>query len=285
MFKSLRAMLASFRTTTMPATRQNPRRFAPQVEALHDRVTPTVYVSGGDLYIDGTPGPDVVSVVNTGSSYAVSELRTDAYLPRTRVTNIPVASVTGEVVFHGFDGNDSFANSTALRGVIYGGNGNDTLTGGSDKDWIFGDAGNDSLDGGLGADTMYGGDGNDQISAGGGVDDNYLSGGDGNDHLYGSDGNDHLVGDAGADFLAGNAGFDWLEGGTGRDSLYGGAGSDELDGGVGDGEYDYLHGGSGSDRFHLDPVKVGGFLWWFDLIDNRDTPADFNPTEDGIIRR
>ncbi|MBK8577979.1 MAG: hypothetical protein IPN78_06845, partial [Candidatus Accumulibacter sp.] len=37
---------------------------------------------------------------------------------------------------------------------MYGGNGNDTLTGGDGNDWLYGVTGNDTLDGGAGADYL-----------------------------------------------------------------------------------------------------------------------------------
>jgi Ca2+-binding RTX toxin-like protein len=84
---------------------------------------------------------------------------------------------------------------------IWGYDGNDTLTGGSN---------NDTLNGGNGNDILYGGDGND-----------YLFGDDGNDILYGGDGSDYLKGGDGADILSTGP-----LSGSQSDTLYGGAGAD-----------------------------------------------------------
>ena len=80
---------------------------------------------------------------------------------------------------------------------IWGGSGNDRLTGNnaenqllasSGNDTLDGGAGNDNLDGGFGDDTLTGGAGNDDLN--GSFDDDTLDGGEGNDTLTGSNGND-----------------------------------------------------------------------------------------------
>ncbi len=97
----------------------------------------------------------------------------------------------------------TLASATSIE-HIFGGSGNDTLTGnslnntlnGNDGDDVLsGGDGNDTLNGGAGADTLDGGDGNDALNGGAGAD--ALDGGDGNDKLYGESGNDTLVGGAG----------------------------------------------------------------------------------------
>ncbi len=89
---------------------------------------------------------------------------------------------------------------------IYGGSGNDTLTGTSSGDFIHGWKGNDRINGGAGDDLLVGGDGDD-----------ILNGEAGNDSLYGGDGNDQLYGGAGSNYF---------EGGRGNDSLYGSTSND-----------------------------------------------------------
>lgn len=291
MFQTLKSWLTSTHTTQAVA-RPNPRRFAPQVEAMPDRITPSVSIhADGHLVIGGTSFDDLVTVVNNGSFYRVTE-DNNIYLSQPTVTDVPIASVTGHIAFYGFDGDDSFANGTAERTYAYGGNGDDLLRGGSERDYLYGQAGADKLMGHGGSDNLYGGTGNDRLYSAGDrhfdlpdTSHNTLDGGDGNDSLFGSEGNDTLRGRNGDDHLFGRGGADNLQGEAGRDSLYGDAGNDHLNGGVDDGEYDYLRGGSGRDEFMFDPVQVGAFLWWFDrLYDNRDTPVDFNPAEDTIVR-
>ncbi len=85
---------------------------------------------------------------------------------------------------------------------------------------IWGGAGNDNITGGGGAETIYGGDGDD-----------YITGGGGNDTIYGGNGSDVIEGGTGVDAVYGEAGDDsfiWNSG-DGQDStISGGAGSNSL---------------------------------------------------------
>ncbi|MEM1275551.1 MAG: calcium-binding protein [Pseudomonadota bacterium] len=118
----------------------------------------------------------------------------------------------------------------------------DRLYGGAGDDDISGSAGHDMLDGGLGNDTLNGGSGNDLLYGGDGVDD--MAGGSGNDILYGGSADDLMTGNSGEDVLSGGLGNDQLSGSSGDDTLDGGTGDDTLDGGSGD---DALQGGTGAD--------------------------------------
>lgn len=165
---------------------------------------------------------------------------------------------------------------------LFGGNGDDTLTG-NDKslnsnpadtdlgaNFIDGGAGNDLISGGTGADSLVGGTGNDTLNGNddnddldGGAGTDVLNGGAGNDVLRGGADSDALNGDAGSDRLSGDAGDDALSGGDGGDTLEGGAGADVLYGGNGS---DLLSGGAGADTFQF---RLGDSGW--------DTVTDFNP--------
>jgi uncharacterized repeat protein (TIGR02059 family) len=132
-----------------------------------------------------------------------------------------------------------------------GGNGSDTLKGGSSADELEGGKGADALNGGAGDDDLEGGEGTDTLKGGNGDDE--LDGGEGADNLIGGRGDDLVDGGDGADSLKGGKGGDTLEGGEGADTMKGGGGDDlilgqgqgdELIGGGGD---DTLDGGSGSD--------------------------------------
>lgn len=151
-------------------------------------------------------------------------------------------AASGFDVIEGGRGNDTlfFSGPTAL-GNLYGGDGNDQLTGGILNDYLEGGAGTDGLSGFAGDDKLYGGDSADR-----------LNGDDGNDTLYGGDGDDGglinitvgrnlavsvapgLFGGAGNDFLDGGNGNDRLDGEDGNDMLVGGTGNDTLNGGPGD---------------------------------------------------
>ncbi|WP_052081122.1 calcium-binding protein [Pseudomonas sp. ML96] len=155
--------------------------------------------------------------------------------------------------------------SAALVSQVIGGDGGDSLSGGTDLSLLFGRGGDDSLLlqaagyawGGLGADVLrgsngadwlYGGYDNDVISGGGG--DDQLHGEGGADRISGGSGNDVIYGDSiwqpgGDDRLSGNAGDDRLFGGWGDDILRGGEGADYLDGGEGNDTADYSEASSG----------------------------------------
>ncbi|MEL0590623.1 MAG: calcium-binding protein [Planktothrix rubescens PR222] len=104
--------------------------------------------------------------------------------------------------------------------------GNDTVIGSADGELIFGNEGQDSISGGAGNDTLFGSKDNDQLDGGTGNDsipanlgDDVIRSGDGNDTLLGGKGNDQLFGDAGDDFLSGDRDIDTLTGGQGSDTF------------------------------------------------------------------
>lgn len=103
-----------------------------------------------------------------------------------------------------------FAQSQVTSIVIGAGNGNDdvTLVNVGQSAEIYGGRGNDVLTGSNGADHLFGGDGHD-----------ILYGGAGNDHLDGGTGRNILFGGSGQDVLHGIRGVDLLFGGTGLDEL------------------------------------------------------------------
>jgi Ca2+-binding RTX toxin-like protein len=69
---------------------------------------------------------------------------------------------------------------------IYGGAGNDTITGSLDDNSLVGGSGNDTIDAGVGKDDLEGGVGNDTLTAGDGAD--YVDGSVGDDTLHLTDG-------------------------------------------------------------------------------------------------
>ena len=109
------------------------------------------------------------------------------------------------------DAADSVTHGTDQGDYIWGGIGNDTLSGGAGDDFILGWTDNDVLSGEAGNDTLDGGTGS-----------NILSGGDGNDRLLSGGGGGRMTGGAGADaFVVGAIGpgesvvvedFRWTEG-------------------------------------------------------------------------
>ena len=137
-------------------------------------------------------------------------------------------TLTDAMSFERAYGNDNVntidASATTGQQIIFGRDGNDTLTGSSAGDFLFGEDGNDTLNGGAGADFLLGGAGTDT-----------LNGGDLNDRLYGGNDGDTLNGDDGNDLLIGEGGADTFNGGAGNDVML----TDDLD--------ISFNGGSGTD--------------------------------------
>ena len=99
---------------------------------------------------------------------------------------------TARIQVFGQDGNDIItmneANGALPPADLFGGSGNDVITGGSGNDQIFGQDGNDTLLGKGGSDLMFGGAGND-----------VMTGGDADDQLFGEAGDDRMIWNPGDD--------------------------------------------------------------------------------------
>jgi Ca2+-binding RTX toxin-like protein len=115
----------------------------------------------------------------------------------------PTVANTTEIVVSGGNGDDtiSLGNAALPPAQLFGGNGDDVLTGGSGADQLFGGNGNDTLNGGDGNDTLDGGAGDDTVVGGKGTDTAFL--GAGNDTFIWNpgDGNDVVEGGSGFDTL------------------------------------------------------------------------------------
>ena len=172
-----------------------------------------------------------------------------------------------------------FAGDVTVRGVITGGDGDDTLLAGAADDVVDGGLGNDSIGGGAGADVLSGVEGLDTIDAGagddlidGGADDDSLAGAAGLDTIWGDTGadtisggdDDDLLGGGlaegyatdwfdGNDLITGDEGDDTLFGAAGDDTLSGGADDDVLDGGL---SADSVSGGDGNDTLFAEPADT-----------------------------
>ena len=117
----------------------------------------------------------------------------------------PTVANTAKIQVFGQGGRDvltlSEVNGALPLAHLFGGAGNDVLTGGSGADQLFGQTGNDTLLGKGGADLVFGGDENDT-----------LTGGDADDQAFGQSGNDRMVWNPGDD-------TDLNEGGAGTDTV------------------------------------------------------------------
>ena len=237
----------------------------------------------------------------SGTSYDIAEVVRDsqtlAYVFDLAENETGILTLSDETKLSNIEGIWFYAGSgddqiTTLNGnyvdLLYGNDGNDTLSAGGGNDVLDGGAGDDTLDGGTGDghDTLWGGSGNDLLLGGAGDDvlwaDSSAGEGNivyGNDVLYGGAGNDYLVGDSdrgldeevplfvesndllfggdGDDLIFDSGGNNTLDGGAGNDSLQAyGAGNDILIGGEGDdflaafaGDK-YLDGGVGLDTMY-----------------------------------
>ena len=121
------------------------------------------------------------------------------------VGGTPTVANTTLVRVFGLAGDDvvtvNEANGALPAVNLFGGAGNDILTGGSGADQLFGQAGNDTLLGRGGSDLLFGGSDNDS-----------LTGGDADDQVFGQAGNDRMIWNPGDD-------TDLNEGGDGVDTV------------------------------------------------------------------
>ena len=123
----------------------------------------------------------------------------------TVIGGTPTVANTAQIRVFGLNGQDVItlnqANGALPAAHLYGGAGNDTLTGGAGSDQLFGQAGNDTLIGAGGLDLLFGGGENDT-----------LTGGDDDDQVFGQGGSDRAIWNPGDD-------TDLNEGGAGGDTV------------------------------------------------------------------
>ena len=134
---------------------------------------------------------------------------------------------SGDDVICGLEGDDYLLGSGGSD-IFIGGPGNDSLSAGRNTNYdpndaadvLWGGLGDDSISGDGHDDVIYGGAGDDRLRGWAGADRVY--GGTGDDVLLGFDGDDRLFGGLGDDELDGHEGTDHLDGGDGRDSCING---------------------------------------------------------------
>ena len=137
---------------------------------------------------------DVENVVMSNDWYSVAGVATGL---SWEIGQSVLPIITGDVTGHFVGGtyNDDIINVSGMA---------DTAKGGM---IVFGGWGNDTIQGAISiSNDIYGGAGQDQLT--GGNDGSDLYGGDGNDTLVGGAGYDWLVGGAGADTLTGGDAYD-----------------------------------------------------------------------------
>jgi Ca2+-binding RTX toxin-like protein len=123
------------------------------------------------LFIGGGSGDDVIEV-RRGSSANMLHVLVNS-VDKGEFARTSSAGTIGRVIIYGNDGNDTItvnADVDPIVAVLYGGAGNDTLRGGAGNNVLDGGAGDDILTGNAAADILIGGSGLDTLYAGGGDD-------------------------------------------------------------------------------------------------------------------
>ncbi|MBD2438568.1 calcium-binding protein, partial [Nostoc sp. FACHB-110] len=131
----------------------------------------SIYVVNSVDQVDGGTGVDVLDIDTTSITSNVTILYTSASTGGTisdGITTRTIKNIEDARIDTGI-GNDTI-NLSALASevTVYGGAGNDVITGTNVDDSFFGDylygeAGNDTLNGGAGDDVLYGGTGFDRF--------------------------------------------------------------------------------------------------------------------------
>ncbi|MFD7781954.1 calcium-binding protein [Streptomyces nojiriensis] len=154
---------------------------------VHDRTT-YAHLQGGEVIVSSTHfilnqirpgegcqrhGPFEVSCPNTGRRLTAVRVDTrdgDDTVTFTTDFITGQASTLRSLTVVGGGGADRITNSTAIPGILNGGDGDDTVQGGLSRDLIIGGAGDDTLSGGHGDDDLLGEIGNDTLYGEGGRD-------------------------------------------------------------------------------------------------------------------
>jgi len=171
-------------------------------EQLGNRIVPTVSAMsfGGVLTVYGDSADNTITVSRNAAGALLVNGGAVAITGTT-----PTVANTSQITIFGQAGNDTLAlneaNGALPRAIIFGGIGNDTLTGGSGNDIMLGQAGNDTLLGNGGGDVLVGG-----------ADNDTLTGGTGDDKVFGQAGNDRMIWNPGE-------GSDFNEGGEDNDTV------------------------------------------------------------------
>lgn len=222
------------------------QRFFPSVEMLQERIQPAVTAS-----FSASAGLLTVFGDNLDNTITVSRDAAGKILVNGGAVNIlggtATVANTSLIQVFGQAGNDTITlsevNGALPSANLFGGAGNDVLTGGSGADLLFGQAGNDTLLGKGGNDMLFGGSEND-----------VLIGGTGDDAVFGEAGNDRMV---------------WNPG-EGTDLNEGGAGIDTVE----------VNGGNGAEQF---TVTANGSRVRFDRVNPAPFSLDIGTSENLVV--
>ncbi|GAB2850514.1 calcium-binding protein [Lentzea nigeriaca] len=142
-------------------------------------------VEAGRLVITGAPARASQLHVSGTTISDAGTMRAGTGCTRLSASRVQCAQVQKIVIYLG-DRDDTVFYDSAVPSEQHGGDGDDSLHGGSGPDVLMGGEGDDTITGGPSADKLYGGNGDDVLDEspadGGG---NFLQGGYGNDKIDG----------------------------------------------------------------------------------------------------
>src|SRR5262245_18399157 len=212
-----KAMLRGYRRGTkksMTGTTAQQQRFSPAVQVLETREVPAVvatFLAGsGTLSVFGDNLDNTITISrNAAGTLLVNNGAVAVVGGTATVGNTALIQVFGQ------GQNDTISLNEASGALpaanLFGGSGNDMLTGVSGGDRLFGQDDNDTLLGKGGIDFLFGGAGDDT-----------LTGGDADDQVFREAGNDRMIANPGDD-------TDLFEAGDDEDTAeVNGANSDEI---------------------------------------------------------
>jgi len=215
--------------------------FAGVLMAVSLSTTATASAQSGDITATFNAGAGLLSVEGNNAPNEIVISRDAAGLLLVNGGSVPISggapsvANTSLIQVFGRGGQDTITldevNGALPASEMFGGNGRDTLTGGSGPDRLFGEDGDDTLLGKGGTDQMFGG-----------ADDDVLTGGDADDQAFGESGKDRMVWNPGDD-------TDLNEGGDDNDTV-------EVNGGGGAEDFTVAANG---DRVRFDRVNPAPF--------------------------
>lgn len=220
--------------------------YAPSFEALEDRrmlaITATFSAAAGVLSVYGDSLDNTIEVSRNAAGALLVNGGAVAI-----VGGVPTVANTSLINLFGLSGNDALslneANGALPKANLFGGGGQDTLTGGSGSDLAFGQSGNDTILGKGGFDMLFGGSNNDT-----------LTGGDADDQVFGQSDTDRMIWNPGDD-------TDLNEGGLGTDTVE-------------------VNGGNGSEVF---TTTANGTRVRFDRLDPAPFAIDIGTSESLVL--
>jgi len=168
------------------------RQAHPMIESLEPRLLLDAGLIRGawKIFGDDNPGAPADRIVVRHNADDASVL--EAVVNDVVVSTVNQADVRVVKVFAGA-GDDEITidlDGADVRVWVFGGSGDDTITGGAGNDRLFGQRGDDTLEGGDGNDVLRGGPGKDTLTGGEGAD--RLFGGRGRDSVHGLRSDDRL---------------------------------------------------------------------------------------------